>query len=78
MKYWINTGFYEASTRYYQDTKSKHDVRSCGCNFTKCALLIGREKHWFQSQFQADRVFCKFCQAGDIFSSEFFTHLLDQ
>ena len=43
--------------------------------------LIGREKHWFQSQFQADRVFCqfcKFCQAGDIFSSEFFTCLLDQ
>ena len=26
MKYWINTGFYEASTRYYQDAKPKHSL----------------------------------------------------
>ena len=42
------------------------------------ALQIGREKHWFQSQFQAVSVFYKFCQAGDIFSFDFHNHLLDQ
>ena len=44
----------------------KHDVRSCGCNFTKCPLHIRRDKQWFQYQFQADFEFCKFRQAGDI------------
>ena len=47
----------------------KHDVRRCGCDITKCALQIEREKHWFQSQFQTARKFYKFCQAGDIFFS---------
>ena len=54
----------------------KHDVRSCGCNFTKCTLQIGREKHWFQSQFQIASEFYKFCQAGDIFHFEGASYLL--
>ena len=71
IKYWINTGFYEASARYYLDANTKHDVRSCGCNFTKCPLPIGREKHWFQSQFQAASVSASLLKLETFFQVNF-------
>ena len=57
----------DAQSVVIQDAHMKHGVRICGCNFTKCLLQIGREKQWFQSQFQTACGFYKFCQAGDIF-----------
>ena len=58
--------------------KPKHDVRRCGCDFTKCPLLLGREKHLIQSQFQADSVSASFVKLETFFTSEIFTHLKDQ